>query len=322
MMVKCSVCGGEVDSIGNNKYRCRYCMHEFSESDFKTETKLYVENRSKKGVNVFDKNINGVLEIVCKFPDAVSAGSGFLVDGSGYALTNTHVVTNNAKPCNDIAVKIAGQNVRASIIALGDNNGGHGSGVDLALIKLSYVPDNATVIELDDFDKVRIGEQVFVIGNSLGYGTCMTSGIVSDKYRNVNGQKLLMTDCAVNPGNSGGPMFNENGLVIGVIVSSITGAEGMNFAIPSSTVVEFMRAHVSVKRMGGAFERTPKRYVRCPKCGEMGTVVVAANCYCSHCGHRWLKNSMVKTAPCPKCKSTNTDVENGIHYCYECEYEW
>jgi S1-C subfamily serine protease len=68
----------------------------------------------------------------------------------------------------------------------------------------------------------------------------MTSGIVSDKLRNVNGKNLLMTDCAVNGGNSGGPMFNSSGKVIAVIVSGITGAEGMNFAIPSDKVLNFI----------------------------------------------------------------------------------
>ena len=73
-------------------------------------------------------------------------------------------------------------------------------GVDLALLKLSKMPFRAKVLEFEDFSNVRIGEPVFVIGNSLGYGTCITSGIVSDKERNVNGKMLLMTDCAVNGG--------------------------------------------------------------------------------------------------------------------------
>ena len=245
-MIKCPGCGGAAENIGGNQYRCKYCMLEFSESELKPQTKSPAGITSNGGVNVFDKNINGVLEILCKFPGGASAGSGLLINRSGYAITNAHVVTNNAKPCADITVKIAGEKVRASIVALGDNNGGHGNGVDLALIKLASVPYKATVIELADFNQVRNGEQVFVIGNSLGDGTCITSGIVSDKRRVVCGKTLLMTDCAINGGNSGGPIFNSQGLAIGVIVSSRirsdgSTAEGMNYAIPSDIVKNFLQ---------------------------------------------------------------------------------
>ena len=338
-MIKCSVCGGEVDSIGNNQYRCRYCMHEFSESDFRTETKFHVEKRSNEGVNVFDKNIKGVLEITCRFPGAVSAGSGLLIDRTGYAITNTHVVTNEAKPCNDITVKIAGQSVRASIIALGDNDGGHGTGVDLALIKLSSVPYDATVVELGDFDNVRIGEQVYVIGNSLGHGTCITSGIVSDKSRNVDGQQLLMTDCAVNGGNSGGPMFNQKGLVIGVIVSGITGAEGMNFAIPVSTVKDFLSGrYFAAKMASGAFTGPDSRKTKCPQCGNPDAIYYIKNgsTHCSKCGYsntppRYfsandrssdMKDRKKALAPCPRlwCRSNDTWIENGLFVCNACGF--
>lgn len=331
-MIKCSVCGGEADSIGNNQYRCRYCMHEFSESDFRTETKSHVEKRSDEGVNVFDKNRNGVLEITCRFPGAVSAGSGLLIDSSGYALTNTHVVINNAVPCNDITVKVAGEVVRASIVALGDNNGGNGMGVDLALIRLSHVPYRAAVIELANFEEVRIGEQVYVIGNSLGDGTCITSGIVSDRRRVVAGKTLMMTDCAINGGNSGGPIFNRKGVAIGVIVSSRIKAdgsatEGMNYAIPSDIVKEFLSGHYfQTQPTAGAFELPPKQYTNCPKCGTSVTVGSAGNCFCTKCGYRWnrsLRTQIVAQkalAPCPKCHSWNTKVENGLFYCEDCGF--
>ena len=125
-------------------------------------------------------------------------------------------------------------------ILINDVVSGRGLGDDLALIRLSGVPVQASVATFGDFNKVRNGEKVFVVGNSLGYGTCITSGIVSDRLRNVNGKMLLMTDCAINGGNSGGPMFNEKGEVIAVIVAGIDGAEGMNFAIPVDTVQQFL----------------------------------------------------------------------------------
>ena len=121
-------------------------------------------------------------------------------------------------------------------------------GVDLAVIKLSRVPAGAKVVQFENCDNVRIGESVFVIGNSFGHGTCITAGTVSDRLRNVNGKMLMMTDCAINGGNSGGPIFNEKGLVIAAVVSGITSAEGMNFAIPSSTILRFLQ---NVPGVGG-----------------------------------------------------------------------
>lgn len=338
-MIKCSYCGGDTKALGNNWYRCVFCKNKFSNEEIENEKKSFLKDYSNEGVDVFDKNVNGVLEITCKFTGSVSAGSGFLIDSSGYALTNTHVVTNKAQPCNDIIVKIAGQQVRANIVALGDNDGGHGSGVDLALIKLSFVPQNATVIELGDFDEVRIGEQVYVIGNSLGYGTCMTSGIVSDKSRNVNGQQLLMTDCAVNGGNSGGPVFNDKGLVIGVIVSGITRAEGMNFAIPVSTVKDFLNGkYAAVKMTSGAFVGPDTRKTKCPQCGSPDAVYYIKNgsTHCSKCGYsntppRYFgtnsrnvdrKDRKKALAPCPRswCRSKDTWIENGLFVCNSCGF--
>lgn len=81
-----------------------------------------------------------------------------------------------------------------------------------------------------------------MIGNSLGGGTCITSGIVSDRRRTLEGKARLMTDCAVNRGNSGGPVFNEAGEVVGTIVAVTTAAEGMNYAIPADVVLAYIKS--------------------------------------------------------------------------------
>ena len=259
-MNTCKNCGGSLVSNGSGRYRCKYCGHEFTDDDFKTaKEQAFVKPRANEGVDVYSENVNGVLEITCTFKECISSGSGLLVSGSGFAVTNAHVVTYNYKPCENISVKIAGSVVKADIVALGDNKGGQGDGVDLALIRLRSVPFGAKPIVMENFENVKIGEQVFVIGNSLGDGTCITSGIVSDKCRVLNGHKLLMTDCAINGGNSGGPIFNSRGLAIGVIVSSRlqsdgSPTEGMNYAIPSFIVEEFIDGdHCAVRFTGGNF---------------------------------------------------------------------
>lgn len=241
-MKKCKLCGGSCVQISQNTYQCEWCGNTFSEEDFIVKKTVNVSMMSEKGTNVFETNVSGVLEITWSDNQYTHSGSGFLISKDGYCITNTHVVTKeNGQSCGTVMVKINGEKLISNVIALGDNKHGDGDGVDLALIKLPYVPRRAKVMEFENFNNVRIGETVYVIGNSLGQGTCITSGIVSDKARNVNGKILLMTDCAVNGGNSGGPIFNADGKVIGAIVSGIKNAEGMNFAIPSNTVLSFLK---------------------------------------------------------------------------------
>lgn len=293
-MNKCNTCGGSTVLLDNDTYRCLYCGNEYNIHNSTTPrvSKVSTTATEKKdnGVDVFEMNIDGVLEISWSDEHSTYSGSGFLISKDGYALTNTHVVTHaNGKSCGEVTVSIKGQQLRASVVKLGDNQHGNGNGIDLALIKLEHIPVNAKALTFENFDNVRIGERVFVVGNSLGYGTCITSGIVSDKCREVDGQMLLMTDCAVNGGNSGGPMFNENGRVIGVIVSGITGAEGMNFAIPSKDAIRFIDKKLPHKE--------------------------------SHASIKAIKYATPAKAPCPRCKSWNTNVENGIFYCANCGYE-
>ena len=298
-MFKCNTCGGSTLFLGNDTYRCLYCGNEYNMHN-STPTRVskastVVAEKKDNGVDVFEMNVDGVLEIEWSDEQYRHSGSGFLISHDGYALTNTHVVTHeDGRSCGEVDVRIKGQQVRASVVKLGDNQHGNGNGIDLALIKLDRMPQNAKVLQFENFDNVRIGERVFVIGNSLGYGTCITNGIVSDRLREVDGQMLLMTDCAVNGGNSGGPIFNDKGRVIGVIVSGINGAEGMNFAIPSKDAMRFISNKVSIVKQYGYADNGKSVNVKCRICGskmkyENGWAVcydcdTQKQLYCPHCG--------------------------------------
>jgi len=286
---------------------------------------------SNEGVNVYEKSIAGVLEVTCRYANCISSGSGFLISNTGYAITNTHVVTHNSQPCRDVSVRVAGETIKASVVMLGDDKGGRGNGVDLALLKLSKFPARGKSLCFENFDNVRIGEQVYVIGNSLGDGTCITSGIVSDKCRTLNGHKLLMTDCPINNGNSGGPIFNAKGKVIGVIVSSRVKAdgsatEGMNYAIPSFIVEEFLNGeHTAVRLMSGEFSLPPTKYCICPECGGTAVVYPTGSCICQQCHKRFTRTSQTgeikkAKAPCPICNSWNTNIQNNIFHCDNCGF--
>ncbi len=264
-MKECKLCGSDCKDLGNGRYKCSCCGNTFSADEFiSVKEKAEIEaakvraaeevraraaietarikaeaSKNRDGADLFESNINGVLEIRWKDADGISSGSGFLINRNGYAVTNAHVVSkNDGRSCQSCTVKLADRTVTANVVAMGTTDKSeHCSIKDLALIKLTEIPAKAKVLKFADYKKVRTGEKVFVIGNSLGQGTCITSGIVSDRMRNGE----LMTDCPINGGNSGGPIFNDEGLVIGAIVAGITNAEGMNFAIPSNNVIEFIK---------------------------------------------------------------------------------
>lgn len=288
----CNSCGGELIPIGENYQYCAYCGNVY-ECDNAVSAKAIDKNEIRQfdiGANVFEDNINSVLEIRWRDGQYLHSGSGFMISSDGYAITNTHVVTTDSgDPCNTVNVNVAGDSTEAEVIKLGDTKHGRGNGIDLALLKLKNTKEKRAV-RFADFESVKIGEQVFVIGNSLGHGTCITSGIVSDKRRAVNGKMLLMTDCAINGGNSGGPMFNAKGEVIAVIVSGISGAEGMNFAIPIDDVVRFIN------------DCSLKIEINQCSCGSLG-------------GNKAF-------SACPRCGSKTINCENGIYRCFSCDYEW
>lgn len=241
--MKCKGCGMDVP-FGSRS--CPYCGTAAFDGNAKSDKNAVVSTLAVAetgGEDVFDNTIAGILEITTS---EGFAGSGFLISRSGYALTNTHVVVDDRnRACSKMVVKLNGEKIAARVVTLGDDKGGSGKGIDLAVIKLDYVPSGAIALNFEDSQGVRNGERVFAIGNSQGDGTCITSGIVSDKARVFfDGKKYIMTDCAINPGNSGGPLLNAEGKVIGVNVMGRLSqdgamADGMKYAIPSNDAKKF-----------------------------------------------------------------------------------
>ncbi len=164
---------------------------------------------------------------------AEGLGSGVLVSADGKVLTAAHVVHT----ADTVKVEFwNGQIIPARVIASAPE-------ADVALLQLDKVPDDVSPVDLGDSDQVEIGEEVFVIGNPYGLGRTLTAGYVSARHRSRNdidsrtSLEMLQTDAAINMGNSGGPMFDMDGRVVGIasrILSQSGGFEGLGFVVTSN----------------------------------------------------------------------------------------
>lgn len=280
--MNCPVCfSGPVKILGERngmrQYKCSYCFSEGEMEDTAKMTLLKAEaegrakaesedniqkkidavmsSRGNDGERVFEMNINAVLEIRAN----CGSGSGFLINHSGYGITNTHVVADEkGNISSGLKAKVAGEWVSMKVIT---TYGEPSSLDDIALIKLDRVPTMAKPVTIGDSSKVKTGQSIYIIGNSLGKGICLVGGHVSD----ANREGFIMTDANANPGNSGGPVFNQDGLCISVhdkgelseVVTSITGvsergglvgsqvgikAAGMKCSIPINHVKKLVAA--------------------------------------------------------------------------------
>jgi serine protease Do len=161
-----------------------------------------------------------------------SLGSGFIVDPSGIVVTNNHVIAD-ADEIN--VIMNDGTKIKAELVGVDKKT-------DLAVLKFKPVKP-LVAVKFGDSDKLRLGEWVIAIGNPFSLGGTVTAGIVSARNRDINSgpyDSYIQTDAAINRGNSGGPLFNLDGEVIGVntlIISPSGGSIGIGFAVPSKTVV-------------------------------------------------------------------------------------
>ncbi len=161
-----------------------------------------------------------------------SLGSGFVIDPEGYIVTNNHVIEG----ADEITVNFSDSHkLTAKLI-------GHDDKTDLALLKVDS--DKPLVsVKLGDSNKLRVGDWVMAIGNPFGLGGTVTLGIVSARNRDINSgpyDNFIQTDASINRGNSGGPLFNMDGDVIGIntaIISPTGGSIGIGFAVPSEIAI-------------------------------------------------------------------------------------
>lgn len=213
---------------------------------------------------IYERSSAGVVEVLATFTQtadpmsgmgsgtAQALGSGFVADEDGHILTNAHVVADSGATASSVSVVFKIQTdgdtetteVPAIIVGSDETS-------DVALLKVDPAKaPSLRPLELGDSGAVEVGEQVVAIGNPLGYDFSVTSGIVSATNRNLqspNGSVIadgIQTDAAINEGNSGGPLIDSSGKVIGIneqIASETGGNQGLGFAVPIDTARDVMR---------------------------------------------------------------------------------
>jgi len=227
------------------------------ETVVRTET-IPVGQGSADGLSpaqIYDRLAGGVVMVLSTFeaPDSwwhsgtsQGLGTGFVTSDDGYILTNAHVVSQDGAVADEVTIVFRREDgdtrVAGELVGV-DNDS------DVALIKVDPEGLDLTPLPLGDSDAVTVGEPVVAIGNPLGYDFSVTSGIVSATGRSLrspSGAVIpdgIQTDAAINQGNSGGPLIDSRGEVIGIneqIATQSGGNEGLGFAVPIDTAVRVM----------------------------------------------------------------------------------
>ncbi|HEY3267035.1 MAG TPA: trypsin-like peptidase domain-containing protein [Armatimonadota bacterium] len=172
---------------------------------------------------------DSVVTIHVRVPGGETLGSGVILDPRGFALTNAHVVDSGG---SIVVVLKNGREVPAGIVQ-------EDSDLDLAVLRLSAV--NLPTVPVGSVKDLKNGDEVVAIGAPRGLDHTVTRGIVSSRDRLVNGRRYIQTDAALNPGNSGGPLLNDQAQVVGINTMIEADSNGVGFAIPISAAFPILR---------------------------------------------------------------------------------
>ena len=210
----------------------RNCLHRKN---------ISMDSFSKMIIEAVDKTKNAVVKIdVYKKSkegklNRAGSGSGFIFSSDGLVFTNSHVVHGADK----MMVSLLNENeIEATLV-------GEDPDTDLAIVKINS--EGYSVAKLGDASELQIGQFVIAIGNPFGYQHTVTAGVVSALGRTLRTQSgrlvdhVIQSDAALNPGNSGGPMINTDGEVVGVNTAMINGAQGLSFSVDINTAKEIAR---------------------------------------------------------------------------------
>ena len=233
---RCPVCGSQKlnqkSKINNGediiiKYKCLSC-----DSIVSNENYLKHSKQNDDAIIIYKNALKSVVEITADFSDKSTSGTGILLKDN-YVITNAHILSIDNELAENIYASFNNDlnDYNLELISIDDD-------LDIALLKIDEVKYNPIILENI---KVQTGEKVYAIGNAIGQGISIVEGIISDSKREINGNTYIMHSAPVNHGNSGGPLYNSKGQVIGMIVSSRKDAKNMSYAIPNSVLLEFVK---------------------------------------------------------------------------------
>lgn len=233
----------------------------YEASKLSTKEEQNVENQDAKTIDSVVKSVVGISKLeqngtsifLGDSESKLGLGSGIILTDNGYILTNQHVVGNKYSNC--YVTLENGKNYNGSVV-WSDSN------IDLAIIKI--MANDLDYIELGDSDNITLAEEVYAIGNPIGieFQRTVTKGIISGIDRtiklNENGiesymEDLIQTDATINQGNSGGPLINQNGQLIGINTVKITEAEGIGFAVPVNIIKPILESFVETGKFEEAY---------------------------------------------------------------------
>lgn len=261
----CAFCGSGALKLISHKltdgnvfytYRCEACGETFStetaylarkareekcaamEQSAKQKKAVPVPSDTLDAPEIYRRNRNSVVELTADKGDCVGSGTGMVLPG-GYVLTNAHVVFSKEKEnatrvqAADSLIGVTADKRRFAFdIVYADVRR------DMALIVSDDLAAPAITFANGD---AAIGEKVYAIGNSKGQGICILDGIVSDRERFISGERYIMYSAPTVGGNSGGPLFNAHGEVIGMCTLGQKDGSLMNYAIPTGVLKAFLR---------------------------------------------------------------------------------
>ncbi|MBI4854720.1 MAG: trypsin-like peptidase domain-containing protein [Acidobacteria bacterium] len=187
--------------------------------------------------DIVEKVNPAVVNVQSPSPDGLSLGSGFFIDEKGLVITNFHVIREAVKGGGDIMVVTTDSSRYSASVK------GYDEATDIALLEIKISDKKPLIARLGDSDKIRVGEWAIAVGSPYGLDHSVTLGIISAKSRGgLDGEydDYLQTDAAINLGNSGGPLINTSGEVIGINTLIIAKGQGLGFAIPVNILKEIM----------------------------------------------------------------------------------
>lgn len=252
---------------------------------------------SRSLADVHDSIKNAVVTI--ELPDG-SGGSGFAVRADGVLATNRHVIAGHTR-------------ARVSFV---DGNGTDAQVVqsfrDVDLAFLLTEGPLRQVLSLHNGEQLRVGQEVFAVGNPLSLGHTLTKGVISALNRLEGGVHYIQTDTAINPGNSGGPLCDLHGQVIGMATRGYDTLEGLNFALPASVIRERLVLLPEKSELLGT--------LHCPVCGSVNE----KGQYCGNCGAdiascaEEIAKSFEKYTTLETCPVCSTKAQRGQRHCGRC----